>query len=532
MLNARLPLWLVLAAVAAAYVGVPAAGFVWDDQALIVSNRVLDAPTFDNVWREDLWCCTDTNSSGYYRPLLTVTFLLDHALYGKNPAGFHVTSLLLHLGVVALVAGLLRPRLGDARAAVAALIFGLHPVQSEAVVWVAARNDLLAAAGVLGALLALDSKRPAVAALAAFAAGVSKENAFLLPAVLWVWRRAWGERVERTDAVALGAGLAAAFVLRSQAALETEMLEGAELGFGAAAALHGLVTVLGWFAWPWPLTSTATVYMAPPGFGTWAAALATVVLLAALIARGGWRAFWLLALGAGVLAPSALGYRAYGTLGERYVYLALFGVVAAVVATVPARRWSAAALLGGAVASLGALHARVPDWATEETLFEAAVRRAPDSYAFTQLALELARQKRWTESTIAFDRAIGAAPLRLVACQYAVPVASRVLTDADLLDRADVWAARGCRGKLGFDGARAHALAARGLWAEAEVVARGSARNDVPKRRDEVVLAAVDERAGDFTSAGARAVRWPGGAADLRSQATALLQRPLPDVTP
>ncbi len=527
----RLPLWFVLGLVAAAYGGVPQAGFVWDDHALVEHNRVLTAPTFENVFLRDLWCCTVSNDTGYYRPLLTLTFLLDRWLFGVDAAGSHVQSLLWHLLVVALVAGVLRGRVGATRANVAALIFGLHPVQSEAVVWISARNDLMAAAGVLGTLLALDRRKWGLAALAAFSACLSKENAFLLPAVIFVWRRAWGERLARQEVVAIGLALAAAFALRSQATLGGFTLEQAEISFNARSAFYGAVTMLGWVTWPWPLTTTASLYMPAPHPAAWPAAVATLLLFAGLLRAGRARAAWLLLLAAGVFAPSAFGVRWYGTLGERYLYLPLFGLVAAIVATAPARRAQAPALAVATLAALGVLHVRVPDWADEEALFTAAVRRSPDGYAWNLLGVELMRQERWAEATGAFDAAIGLVPLQRRACRHVVVPADHVLGDADLVARTALWAERGCKGRPGFDGARAMALASRGLWAEAEVVARDARRND-PGRRDEIVRAALDARDGDLASLGARALAWPSGAADLLDQASYLVQARPADAGP
>lgn len=521
----RLPVWLVLAVVAAAYVGVAQAGFVWDDTALVMRNRVLDAPTFENVWRRDLWCCTVSGeNTGYYRPLLTVSFLLDRLIAGGiDPAVAHLQSLFWHVVVVALVAGLLRDRVGPTRAAVAALIFGLHPIQSEAVVWVAARNDLLAAAGVLAALLALDRKRPALAALAAFAACLAKENALLLPAVAWLWRRAWGERLGRADLLALGGALAAALLLRSQATLGGFSLDQQETAFDATSAFHGAVTVLGWVTWPWPLTTTASLYMGAPQWTAWPAAAATLLLVGVLLRHGGVRAAWLLALGAFVLAPSAFGVRWYATLGERYLYLPLFGLVSAIVATAPSWRGWAPVVAAGAFAALGALHVRVPDWADEESLFTAAVRRAPDGYAWALLGVELLRQDRWVDATTAFDRAIVARPPQLLACRYVADVASRILPDDAFLAHSARWGELGCRGNAGYDGAVSMVLASRGLWDEAEDIAVAARRNDT-KRRDEIVRAALEARDGDLVSFANRAVVWPGGAADLTVHVASLLQ--------
>lgn len=528
-MSTALRLALVVALVAAAYAGVASAGFVWDDRGLVLENAVLRAPTFENVFQRDLWCCSDGDTSGYYRPLMALSLLLDRTLFGYAPAGYHLHSLLLHLGVVLVVAALLDRRVGAARAAAAALIFGLHPLQSEAVVWIAARNDVLAALFGLGTLLLLDRGRPALAAATALAACLAKENAFLLPLVAWIWRRAWGERLGHRELVALGIGLAAAAALRAQATLDGLPLDSQEVAFDARSATYALITVLGWATWPWPLTSTASLHMPAPHPAAWPAAAATLALLVALVRVGGARAAWLLALGAVVFAPAAMGIRWYGTIGERYLYLPVFGLVAAVVATAPARRWASPALVAFAVASLAALHVRLPDWANEETLFAAAVRRAPDAHARHLLGAQLLSQERYGEALAVLEEGLAHDPVLPRTCPLALHVAARVLPDDLLLERARLWADRGCRGQEGYDGGYALVLAQRGRWDEAATVAETAVRNDVKLRRDEIVRAALDARAGDLASFGARALRWPKGAADLRLKVDALLQlRPRP----
>jgi hypothetical protein len=514
----------VLGLVAAAYSGVPAAGFVWDDHAIFERNHALDQPTFEKIFLRDLWCCTVSNNTGYYRPLLTLTFLLDRAVAGGIDAAVaHVQSLAWHLVVVALVAALLRPRIGALRANVAALMFGLHPIQSEAVVWISARNDLLAAAGVLAALTALDRGRIGLAASAAFLACLSKENAFLLPVVAWCWRRAWGERLHPREIVAGGMALGAAFALRSQATLGGFSLAQSEIAFNAVTAGRAALTALGWLTWPWPLTTTASLYMAPPGVGGWLAALASAALLAAILWRGRGGAAWLLAFSAVVLAPSALGVRWYSTLGERYLYLSLFGILAALVVIAPRWRGWMVTLPIGVVAALGALHIRVPEWADEDSLFTAAVARAPDGYAWNLLGVELGRQSRWAEATTAYDAAIRATPVQKRACAHVVEAADRVMDDATLAAATERWAEAGCRGHAGYDGAQAMTLAARGRWDEAARVATAARRND-DRRRDEIVRAALDLRDGDFTAFGVRGARWTHGAVDLLDQVTWLTQ--------
>jgi len=93
----------------------------------------------------------------YYRPMVTASFALDHALFGLDPWGYHLTNVLLHLANALLVLMLVRrlyPAGGRLGALAAALLFATHPVHPNAVGWVAARSDLLAGVGALGMLVA------------------------------------------------------------------------------------------------------------------------------------------------------------------------------------------------------------------------------------------------------------------------------------------------------------------------------------------------------------------------------------------
>lgn len=84
----------------------------------------------------------------YYRPLAIVSLLLDSTLFGKNPTGFHIVNLLFHLCNSLLVYYLALELVGDHvkkdyYALIASLTFALHPITTEAVVWISARPDLL-----------------------------------------------------------------------------------------------------------------------------------------------------------------------------------------------------------------------------------------------------------------------------------------------------------------------------------------------------------------------------------------------------
>ncbi len=82
--------------------------------------------------------------SNYYRPLVNFSYGIDAKFWGLNPLGFRITNLVLHLAVCLLLLKVLElhPNARAGRYA-AVLLFGLHPANTEAVSWIASRNNLL-----------------------------------------------------------------------------------------------------------------------------------------------------------------------------------------------------------------------------------------------------------------------------------------------------------------------------------------------------------------------------------------------------
>jgi Tfp pilus assembly protein PilF len=83
---------------------------------------------------------------GYYRPLVSLSFFADRALFGTNPFFYHQTNLLIHVAG-AWAAGWLGWVLtkDKAVATVGGVLFALHPVQAGAVSWIGGRTDSLCA---------------------------------------------------------------------------------------------------------------------------------------------------------------------------------------------------------------------------------------------------------------------------------------------------------------------------------------------------------------------------------------------------
>src|SRR6185295_1849045 len=83
-----------------------------------------------------------------------LTYWGQQRLHGLDPFAFHLLNLLLHVLVTVLLFELCRSlRLGNSISALAAGLFAVHPIHTEAVSNIIGRTELLSAAAVLGALL-------------------------------------------------------------------------------------------------------------------------------------------------------------------------------------------------------------------------------------------------------------------------------------------------------------------------------------------------------------------------------------------
>jgi tetratricopeptide (TPR) repeat protein len=153
IVHPALLLLLLLAIVAACHAPALGGPFMWDDRFLIVdAPRVIELRPLGEYFVNPFWSGggAANASAAYFRPLVVLSFALDHSLWSGNPTGFHVTNLLLHLLNTTLVYVWVRRRTQGPLAAIAiAALFGLHPRLTEAVSWISGRTDLLASSFVL-----------------------------------------------------------------------------------------------------------------------------------------------------------------------------------------------------------------------------------------------------------------------------------------------------------------------------------------------------------------------------------------------
>ena len=190
-------------------------GFVsWDDEKNFLAN-----PHYRGLGVKQLTWMWTTFHMGHYVPLAWMTLGLDYVLWGMNPRGYHLTSLLIHVGNgVALYfvarrllvscrtrhqldgsAGSPRPDADDEpamsiAAGFAALLFSVHPLRVESVAWATERRDVLSLLfALLCVLTYLRSAEPSarrrwywISVVLFACALLSKATVVTLPAVLLI----------------------------------------------------------------------------------------------------------------------------------------------------------------------------------------------------------------------------------------------------------------------------------------------------------------------------------------------------------
>jgi hypothetical protein len=176
-------------------------GYVQDDRAIIVSNPAAHSVgaalgAFDDpYWPRE-------SGAGLYRPVTILSFAIDWTLSGGRPGWLHLMNALWHGVVTVLLVLVLMRWLPLLAAAGAGLIFAWHPVHVEAVASLVGRAELLAAAGILGAVLAARRGWWLGAVLCAALAMFSKEHGVIAGVVILLDR--WLDRSQGGRALWLG----------------------------------------------------------------------------------------------------------------------------------------------------------------------------------------------------------------------------------------------------------------------------------------------------------------------------------------
>lgn len=412
-------------------------------------------------WTQLEWMWSTTYLA-MYRPLTWMTYAVDYRVWGLDPSGYHLTSLILH-ALSALVfyfvafrllalanRGAMEDPLGPAvSAAAAALLFAIHPLRVEPVAWASARADVLAGLffllcilTYLKAAVASDSRsdsRPWLAGSVGLyvLSLLSKPTALGLPVVLVVLDAYPLRRLTRTDSRLVGRRVwweKVPFLLCAMAAAPLPLLAKAEAG--AAMSLSNLFMALygpAFYLWKLLVPLGLSQYERPPvlhlsmGRFLLVCSVVPVITLALVGARRRWPAglgVWVCYL---VLLGPTLGIVRYGPqiAADRYTYLPSLGWAALAGAGVLCcwRAWRSrriglpamglvGALTLAALLVLGALTWKQAEvWHDTETFMNHVLASRQDSFAaHNNLGVALVENGRLDEAVTHFRRALQLRP--------------------------------------------------------------------------------------------------------------------------
>lgn len=428
---------------------------------------------------------------GHFQPLAWLTFAIDHAFWGMNPRGYHLSSLLWHAAAVVAAYFLIRrlvrlgldgpgsvERPGAAWiAALAALVFALHPLRVEAIAWATERRGPLS--GVFFFLSILFYLRHAeraaelgdfvrvprqfdrrVSILFFFCSLMAKEFGFTLPLILLIldmyplrrirglagWLRPqarpiWREKLPFFALMAVWVLIAVAASKQSNVAVSLDDYGPLQR---VAQAFFALVFYVGKTGWP---TGLSPLYSIPVRLDPFEAryvlsAVAVVVgTVAVLLLRRRLPALLTTWVVCAVLVAPVLGLAQTGRqfAADRYTYLPAVAVSALVcgaimhassrVADAAVRRVdlvAATVVLLAVSAMLGrASAAQVRVWKDSMALWQHAISANPQCpVAHHNLAVVFGEAQRYSEAVEEFRRALELNPKYVEAlCNWGVMLA-------------------------------------------------------------------------------------------------------------
>lgn len=413
----------------------------FDDGRIVTENaRVLEGFT----WEGMRFALLHPEELELWLPLTWYAHMLDVELFGLWAPGHHLTSLLLHLLNVILLYAVFRTMTGQVwPSAFTALLFAIHPLHVEPVVWIASRKDLLSTFFLLITLLAYgyyarrrSALRYALVAWFYLLSLASKPMVVTLPFVLLLldywplaryrdaggcanqWKRFWVLFCEKTPLMVL-AFACSALAFHAARAGGSMTSETYSLSFRAVNALTSYLAYLGKTIWP---TRLAPHYPLVPGEtplvpGILAGLVLVTVSLLVLRARRtypfavtGW--FWYL----GTLVP-VIGLIQVGShrMADRYTYVPLIGLFLVLSWGAPAlvQRWRYGKLAIAYAAGIAALllmtctYLQVQHWRTNEALWRHTLAVTEKNIiAHLKLGSALVEQGRMDEAAPEFEKAL------------------------------------------------------------------------------------------------------------------------------
>ncbi len=144
-----LPIFSIISVSFLVYFNALRGGFVWDDMVLIVDNEgITKLGYFWKDFARDFFDTTEDTPEfkyGYYRPIISLSYMVDYTLWGLKPWGFHLSNIIFHTICCVLVYFIGNSLFNNhCTSIVASLLFASHPIHTESVTWISGRTDVVA----------------------------------------------------------------------------------------------------------------------------------------------------------------------------------------------------------------------------------------------------------------------------------------------------------------------------------------------------------------------------------------------------
>lgn len=380
----------------------------WDDRQYVLENPIINGFDLDRVKT-----AFTTFYLGNYAPLHLISYMLDYQVWGLRASGFILTNILLHTANGMLFYLLLRRLAGQkVWCFFAALLFVLHPVQVESVVWISQRKNVLAMFFFLLSFNAYALYREKehqsgkwlyLFSLAAFFLSLlSKSVAVVLPPVLLLFDLCYEPRrdikgllLDKLPFIII-AGIFCGLAIQSQSFVAQgggrTSYHGGSLYTTFLTMLPVLVSYLRMVAWPAnlsafydpPIKSAIDMYVAGAGVVVALLVVSGIVLYRCRRAVFFWFALFFIAL-----IPVSQIIPIVTLMNDRYLYFPMLGAAAFLclmifrdmtwskVCATPLNLTVTACVLLAVAASAAAAGQRVAVWQDSYTLWKDTVPKTP-----------------------------------------------------------------------------------------------------------------------------------------------------------
>jgi Flp pilus assembly protein TadD len=385
-----------------------------DDQYIMDNTWVQQGLHIDSMrWAFSL----EREDNTYWHPMTWLSLMVDHDLFGLNPAGYHLMNLFLHIASSIILFFVLKRITGGIwQSAFVAAVFSLHPLNVESVAWAVERKSVLSTFFWMLSLWAYVryAERPSwlryLPVFIFLALGLMAKSMLVsLPLALlmldfWPLRRIklGGEKrkdgsegaslvwivVEKIPLLALSLlSVAASFI----SVKPDDKGQLSPLDLRLSEAVVSYVKYLAKMVWPTDLVVFYPPHLSYPGWQVAGAALLLLAITAAtlLLARKcpwlpvGW--FWYLA----VMFPVSglVRHGLWPAMADRFAYLPMIGILIMVAWSIPAlarQNTRIRMLIAGAALLICAAFSlltwtQAGHWQTSRTLFEHAIANGEDN---------------------------------------------------------------------------------------------------------------------------------------------------------